>query len=366
MSALELARSSGARSHRRSLPRVVRVRGEPVGVERRRLGGARHRRDSRARRPLTLPSWRRSSRDSTSGSSSRRAPPGFLRRGSRCTACCPCRCSSGWARAGWSSRTTASRCGCSAAPAPPGCSPSCSAAVAGVAPRRRRLGGPPDPSLGRGVVAPARLVDRAGLRPLPRACRVRPRRGRRRACDRISLGCAAAASWRASVATPTGRSRERWRSPWARVRFGAGAWLPPEHGWRLMRRHGRLLMIGDGARDVAMAVVVPGRGGRDAWFTTLGLADGDLASSALEPSPRPTPRPPRTRVASARRCSTPAAARRAATIRSRPTSAAGGSARRSTRCHRSSRFAPAPPPARGRCRPSRSSIASIASPTELP
>jgi hypothetical protein len=44
-----------------------------------------------------------------------------------------------------------------------------------------------------------------------------------------------------------------------------------------MRRHGFLLMIGDGARDVAMAVVVPARGGREALFAVLGVADGDAA-----------------------------------------------------------------------------------------
>lgn len=64
---------------------------------------------------------------------------------------------------------------------------------------------------------------------------------------------------------------------WARVRFGPGAWLPPGHAWGRLRRRGSLLMIGDGARDVAMAVVVPGRGGRDAWFASMGIADGDAA-----------------------------------------------------------------------------------------
>jgi hypothetical protein len=42
-----------------------------------------------------------------------------------------------------------------------------------------------------------------------------------------------------------------------------------------MRRHGRLLVIGDGSRDVAMSVVVWGCGGRLAWFPTVGIADGD-------------------------------------------------------------------------------------------
>jgi hypothetical protein len=64
---------------------------------------------------------------------------------------------------------------------------------------------------------------------------------------------------------------------WGRVRFGADVWLPPEHAWRRMRRRGSLLMIGNGRGDAAMAVVVPGRGGRDAWFASLGVTDGDTA-----------------------------------------------------------------------------------------
>ena len=72
------------------------------------------------------------------------------------------------------------------------------------------------------------------------------------------------------------RAREMVES-WGRVRFGADVWLPPEHAWRRLRRRGSLLMIGNGARDVAMAVVVPGRGGREAWFASLGVADGDAA-----------------------------------------------------------------------------------------
>jgi hypothetical protein len=72
------------------------------------------------------------------------------------------------------------------------------------------------------------------------------------------------------------RAREMAES-WARVRFGADAWFPPEHAWRRLRRRGTLLMIGDGTRDVAMAVLVPGRGGRDLWFASVGVADGDAA-----------------------------------------------------------------------------------------
>jgi hypothetical protein len=44
-----------------------------------------------------------------------------------------------------------------------------------------------------------------------------------------------------------------------------------------MRRHGRLVMVGDGSRDVAMAIVVPAGGGNEAWFASLGIADGDHA-----------------------------------------------------------------------------------------
>jgi hypothetical protein len=62
---------------------------------------------------------------------------------------------------------------------------------------------------------------------------------------------------------------------WGRVRFAADVWLPPEHAWRRLRRRGSLLMVGDGSRDVAMAVVVAARSGREAWFTSIGVADGD-------------------------------------------------------------------------------------------
>jgi hypothetical protein len=42
-----------------------------------------------------------------------------------------------------------------------------------------------------------------------------------------------------------------------------------------MRRHGRLIMIGDGSRDVAMAIVVSAAGGHEAWFASIGIAGGD-------------------------------------------------------------------------------------------
>jgi hypothetical protein len=71
-----------------------------------------------------------------------------------------------------------------------------------------------------------------------------------------------------------GRAREMAEA-WARARFGAGAWFPPDHAWRRLRRRGSLLMIGDGRRDVAMAIVMPGRGGREAWFAALGVVEGD-------------------------------------------------------------------------------------------
>ena len=70
------------------------------------------------------------------------------------------------------------------------------------------------------------------------------------------------------------RAREMAES-WARVRFGTDVWLPPAHAWRRLRRRGSLLMVGDGSRDVAMAVVVAARRGRESWFAFVGVADGD-------------------------------------------------------------------------------------------
>jgi hypothetical protein len=62
---------------------------------------------------------------------------------------------------------------------------------------------------------------------------------------------------------------------WARVRFGGNAWFPPEHAWTRMRRNGRVIMISDGARDVATAIVVSAGNGGEAWLGPLGIADGD-------------------------------------------------------------------------------------------
>jgi len=72
------------------------------------------------------------------------------------------------------------------------------------------------------------------------------------------------------------RAREMVES-WARARFGARVWLPPEHAWRRLRRRGFPLMIGNGARDVATAVVVQGRSGREVWLAAVGVADGAAA-----------------------------------------------------------------------------------------
>ena len=63
---------------------------------------------------------------------------------------------------------------------------------------------------------------------------------------------------------------------WARARFGSDVWFPPEHAWTRMRRHGRVIMIGDGARDVATVIVVSAGGG-EAWLGPLGIAGGDHA-----------------------------------------------------------------------------------------
>jgi hypothetical protein len=62
---------------------------------------------------------------------------------------------------------------------------------------------------------------------------------------------------------------------WGHARFGPDVWKPPEHAWRRLRRRGHLILIGDGSRDVAMAVIVPAGGGRDAWFASIGIAGGD-------------------------------------------------------------------------------------------
>lgn len=64
---------------------------------------------------------------------------------------------------------------------------------------------------------------------------------------------------------------------WGRTRFGPDVWMPPEHAWRRLRRHGRLILIGDGSRDVAMAAIVPAAGRREAWFASIGIAGGDKA-----------------------------------------------------------------------------------------
>ena len=105
-----------------------------------------------------------------------------------------------------------------------------------------------------------------------------PLRGGRRACAGICRGRGDPGSAPGGApALGIGPGRARWRSRGARVRFGADAWFPSEHAWKRLRRRGTLLMIGDGTRDVAMAVVVPGRGGRDLWFASVGVADGDAA-----------------------------------------------------------------------------------------
>jgi hypothetical protein len=70
------------------------------------------------------------------------------------------------------------------------------------------------------------------------------------------------------------RAREIAES-WARARFGSDAWFPPHHAWGRMRRHGRPIMIGDGSRDVAMAIVVSARGGDEAWLGPIGVANTD-------------------------------------------------------------------------------------------
>jgi hypothetical protein len=62
---------------------------------------------------------------------------------------------------------------------------------------------------------------------------------------------------------------------WGRARFGSDVWMPPEHAWKRIRRHARLIMIGDGARDVASAILVAANGGDEAWFASIGLTGGD-------------------------------------------------------------------------------------------
>ena len=64
---------------------------------------------------------------------------------------------------------------------------------------------------------------------------------------------------------------------WGRARFGSEVWIPPGHAWRRMRRHGHLIIIGAGGRDVAMAIVVAAGGGGEALFASIGVAGGDGA-----------------------------------------------------------------------------------------
>jgi hypothetical protein len=118
-------------------------------------------------------------------------------------------------------------------------------------------------------IVPSFVLYRGPLADVPPARRSKSLRGNlsraRRAGFRTRLG---------------GRGRD-WddaramAEAWGRARFGPGVWLPPEHAWRRLRRHGSLLMIGNGTRDLAMLVVVPARGGREAWFASVGVADGD-------------------------------------------------------------------------------------------
>lgn len=121
------------------------------------------------------------------------------------------------------------------------------------------------------LIVPAFVRYRSPLASVPPARRSKSLRGnlsRARRSGFVARQVAGGRDW--------ARAREMAEA-WARVRFGPDVWLPPEHAWKRLRRRGSLLMIGDGARDVAMAVVVRGRGGRDAWFASLGVADGDYA-----------------------------------------------------------------------------------------
>jgi hypothetical protein len=81
---------------------------------------------------------------------------------------------------------------------------------------------------------------------------------------------------RAAAECDWGPAREM-AGAWARARFGSEAWMPPAHAWRRMRRHGRLIVIDDGVRDVGMAIVVRAAGGREAWFASLGIRASDRA-----------------------------------------------------------------------------------------
>jgi hypothetical protein len=121
------------------------------------------------------------------------------------------------------------------------------------------------------LIVPSFVLYRGPLVGVPPARRSKSLRGNLSRARRSGFGareCGGARDW--------ARAREMAES-WGRARFGAGVWLPPNHAWRRLRRRGSLLMIDDGARDVAMAVVVRGRGGREAWFASLGVADGDAA-----------------------------------------------------------------------------------------
>jgi hypothetical protein len=118
-------------------------------------------------------------------------------------------------------------------------------------------------------IVPSFVLYRGGVADVPPARRSKSLRGNlsraRRSGFRARRG-GAAQEWAAARAMA---------ESWARVRFGPDVWLPPEHGWRRLRRRGSLLMISDGARDLAMLVVVLGRGGREAWLAAVGVAGGD-------------------------------------------------------------------------------------------
>lgn len=71
------------------------------------------------------------------------------------------------------------------------------------------------------------------------------------------------------------RFRRRMSEPYARRRFGPGAWLPPALTWSRLRLHGRLLTVRRDGEPVAGGVMVRVRD--EVWFAALGVRDGDPA-----------------------------------------------------------------------------------------
>jgi hypothetical protein len=120
------------------------------------------------------------------------------------------------------------------------------------------------------LIVPAFVRYRATMGSIPPSRRSKSLRGNLARARRNGLGP------RAGEEGDWGAAREM-AGAYARARFGYEAWIPPAHAWSRMRRHGRLIVISDGVRDVGMAILVRAAGGREAWFAALGIRAGDRA-----------------------------------------------------------------------------------------